>query len=548
MERRIKVLILDDEINPVGQLTSSILELMPETLLKEAKEDLAPMVNEWNDNRRKDSETTFWTIDSVLEGLVSCSLAHPLSFNSSFKASDFPETHSAIRNFLEKLPLEIRVFKDDCNVLKCQKQSLSGALVDDPNPYDIVIADWKLKGYDLSSYPGLMGNRILLYAHHRKALVGFYSAYKEDMLDDPDNRVAFEILKPNLVEIVKNRLSEGVYELYLKFIEQKIKDLPYEDLLEIENAINIILGLGNKENKINWANRKNIPIRDENFTFYHLFPFLTWATEANSGRVAVCKRDLSMILEDAKLKTATGMIRMLYDNPKIKRFLHDPSQTEAKDITDLVKEKLGLEPARCNNSEDQGLNEKHKVYLDLKCDIHKVFRKQSKTFDCSKVRGIRKFFRIRWDDIRSTKDNGYSCIDEIIKTITGIDIQRVNEMGTPPFLSYFFSDAFLDGMRGLIGEIKNHGGGLKSTALEFINEKSVVVKIEQEKHNFSGIKDAQSNLKLSIERLKLFCSVKASGKFGSSQKIWNCGGYFEEGKDSPGLWILTFRAFRAEEE
>jgi len=107
MERRIKVLILDDEINPVGQLTSSILELMPETLLKEAKEDLAPMVNEWNDNRRKDSETTFWTIDSVLEGLVSCSLAHPLSFNSSFKASDFPETHSAIRNFLEKFSGEI---------------------------------------------------------------------------------------------------------------------------------------------------------------------------------------------------------------------------------------------------------------------------------------------------------------------------------------------------------------------------------------------------------------------------------------------------------
>ena len=81
--RQIRILILDDELNPITQLVTFLKEMMPEQIVPPISKE---MISEWNKNK----PGLKWNEKSILGQITAASVSG--QFQSSFLPTDWPST------------------------------------------------------------------------------------------------------------------------------------------------------------------------------------------------------------------------------------------------------------------------------------------------------------------------------------------------------------------------------------------------------------------------------------------------------------------------
>ena len=551
--RQIRILILDDELNPITQLVTFLKEMMPEQIVPPISKE---MISEWNKNK----PGLKWNEKSILGQITAASVSG--QFQSSFLPTDWPSTREYLGDFLRLLPISIEVYHVSDAVLKIDDGKIEGRL--EETDWDIVVSDWKLTGYEElrnhGSPLGLMGNRILLYASHKGAIVGFYSACEGDMIGDPDNAIVYKILRDKgLEKISKTQLGKGIYSLYRLFLSHFLKDVDYKPLFDIEE---LIRKLETKEPKdsIQWAESKEalVKIGKDDFSLYTLCPFLVWSyAKKNTDKTEEYKKDILSITDKGKRNTAVGLIRSMYnDGQLINPFLHGVQLAQLEEKRNvLVRLSILFDCIHADGPGETSISQ-------LKYDICRKFL----TLKVS-PRSLRQEFRLCWSSNCSPpEDPSYTEILEILQNISR-DLKQSKdslisscatkiEQNLPEPLikkkfSYFCKDYFYDGLKGLLEEICTRGKGISKIELTS-KENAIDFKIYQNNKNLTGILEAHSRLKNSTDKLKLFCRVIAVGEFNGKPRTYDFGGFFpDEDYDCPSneaLWILSFLVFLPSEE
>jgi len=554
---RIRIVILDDELNPVAQIVDSIRKELPSDIFGKMFDgsSLKSMLEELKDWHVTD---IYGALRFLMEIAV---ISGQKNFKWSIAANKYPNTFKFLKMFLENLPMKINIFHSADELLKIDRCEVSGYLAEN-NP-DIVICDWKLREYRNLPY-GLMGSRILAFCGLlKKSVTGFYSAFKPDMLQDQDNAVIFYILenKGKIKVVEKTQLYPGVYNLYLNFLEDNLlRDVPYH---VIQNLCSLIDGLDKqKKDVIEWAEAQTLEINNRKFSLYTLSPFMIWARANNKSReYSNYKGDIRKILDTLTRNTGVGMIKKLYEEPIIKQLFHPGTHTNPKfhwnNVNSILANILGSTTNGLNAVtivENRAENSLPEIRSDPLWNLRLAVVKKLKEFYNyeGRITSIpehsRYVFRLHW---RNKGDNEYTNAKKFFKQIFGIEVQGLPT--NSDIYNYFYNPIFSEGLSALKNEINESikGNGIANVKVKEISaDAKVLLLVYQNNPVLTGIEKAYSILKDSCETLRLFCEVVALGEFNGKIKTWNTAGYWEEGKyteyieQGKALWILGFSVER----